>query len=139
MIFLSIEVSSEDRIKLARNGFDSERINCKKKLENISTTATAADLFNSNIKDRKGFKYKNSDNNCVFCEKTHASENWCEAASMSYDFKKNAVLKRGVCYICLRRGHMSHSCSSNVKCIICNKRHYAVLCSKLPLRSGLET
>ncbi|GFR19345.1 hypothetical protein TNCT_7491 [Trichonephila clavata] len=28
---------------------------------------------------------------------------------------------------------------SNVKCIICNKRHYAVLCSKLPLRSGLET
>ncbi|GFY78078.1 integrase catalytic domain-containing protein [Trichonephila inaurata madagascariensis] len=28
---------------------------------------------------------------------------------------------------------------SDVKCIICNKRHYAVLCSKLPLRSGLET
>ncbi|GFR22468.1 hypothetical protein TNCT_455991 [Trichonephila clavata] len=34
---------------------------------------------------------------------------------------------------------MNHSCRSNVKCIICNKRHYAVLCSKLPLRSGLET
>ncbi|GFX11539.1 integrase catalytic domain-containing protein [Trichonephila clavipes] len=34
---------------------------------------------------------------------------------------------------------MSHSCRSDVKCIICNKRHYAVLCSKLPLRSGLET
>ncbi|GFR07304.1 hypothetical protein TNCT_435391 [Trichonephila clavata] len=58
---------------------------------------------------------------------------------MSYDLKKNAVVKRGVCYICLRRGHMSHSCRSNVKCIICNKWHYAVLCSKLPLRSGLET
>ncbi|GFT18136.1 uncharacterized protein TNCV_183031 [Trichonephila clavipes] len=29
--------------------------------------------------------------------------------------------------------------TSDVKCIICNKRHYAVLCSKLPLRSGLET
>ncbi|GFY42518.1 uncharacterized protein TNIN_467641 [Trichonephila inaurata madagascariensis] len=28
---------------------------------------------------------------------------------------------------------------SDVKCIICNKKHYAVLCSKLPLRSGLET
>ncbi|GFY60970.1 integrase catalytic domain-containing protein [Trichonephila inaurata madagascariensis] len=28
---------------------------------------------------------------------------------------------------------------SDVKYIICNKRHYAVLCSKLPLRSGLET
>ncbi|GFV85032.1 integrase catalytic domain-containing protein [Trichonephila clavipes] len=34
---------------------------------------------------------------------------------------------------------MSHSCRSDVKCIICNKRHYAVLCSKLTLRSGLET
>ncbi|GFW07909.1 integrase catalytic domain-containing protein [Trichonephila clavipes] len=34
---------------------------------------------------------------------------------------------------------MSHSCRSDFKCIICNKRHYAVLCSKLPLRSGLET
>ncbi|GFY56752.1 PC4 domain-containing protein [Trichonephila inaurata madagascariensis] len=35
-----------------------------------------------------------------------------------------------------------HNCNrvrSDVKCIICNKRHYAVLCSKLPLRSGLET
>ncbi|GFX87419.1 integrase catalytic domain-containing protein [Trichonephila clavipes] len=34
---------------------------------------------------------------------------------------------------------MSHSCRSDVKCIICNKRHYAVLCSKLPLISDLET
>ncbi|GFY76727.1 hypothetical protein TNIN_336491 [Trichonephila inaurata madagascariensis] len=29
--------------------------------------------------------------------------------------------------------------SSDVKCIICNKRHYAVFCYKLPLRLGLET
>ncbi|GFY40914.1 integrase catalytic domain-containing protein [Trichonephila inaurata madagascariensis] len=139
MKFLSIEVSSEDRIKLARNSFDSEKFNYKKKLGNLSTTATAADLFNSDFKNRKDFKFKNSNDNCIFCEKTHASENCCEAASMLYDVKKNAVIKRGVCYICLKRGHMSHSCRSDVKCIICNKRHYAVLCSKLPLRSGLET
>ncbi|GFY47233.1 hypothetical protein TNIN_1241 [Trichonephila inaurata madagascariensis] len=55
---------------------------------------------------------------------------------MLYDVKKNAVIKRGVCYICLKGGHMACSCKSDVKC---NKRHYAVLCSKLPLRSGLET
>ncbi|GFV82360.1 integrase catalytic domain-containing protein [Trichonephila clavipes] len=47
MKFLSIEVSSEDRIKLARNSFDSEKSNYKNKLGNLSTTATAADLFNS--------------------------------------------------------------------------------------------
>ncbi|GFS51852.1 integrase catalytic domain-containing protein [Trichonephila inaurata madagascariensis] len=134
-----LQVSSEDRIKLARNSFDSEKFNYKKKLGNLSTTATAADLFNSNFKNRKDFKFKNSNDNCIFCEKTHASENCCEAASMLYDVKKNAVIKRGVYYICLKRGHMSHSCRSDVKCIICNKRHYAVLCSKLPLRSGLET
>ncbi|GFY41188.1 zinc finger CCHC domain-containing protein 13 [Trichonephila inaurata madagascariensis] len=134
-----LQVSSEDRIKLARNSFDSEKFNYKKKLGNLSTTATAADLFNSNFKNRKDFKFKNSNDNCIFCEKTHASENCCEAASMLYDVKKNAVIKRGVCYICLKRGHMSHSCRSDVKCIICIKRHYAVLCSKLPLRSGLET
>ncbi|GFW50045.1 DUF1758 domain-containing protein [Trichonephila clavipes] len=137
--FLSIEVSSEDRIKLARNSFDSKKSNYKNKLGNLSTTATAADLFNSNFKNRKDFKFKNNNNNCIFCEKTHASENCCEAASMLYEVKKNAVIKRGVCYICLKKGHMSHSCRSDVKCIICNKRHYAVLCSKLPLRSGLET
>ncbi|GFW48303.1 integrase catalytic domain-containing protein [Trichonephila clavipes] len=139
MKFLSIEVSSEDRIKLARNSFDSEKSNYKKKLGNLSTTATAADLFNSNFKNRKDIKFKNNNNNCIFCEKTHASENCCESASMLYEVKKNAVIKRGVCYICLKKGHMSHSCRSDVKCIICNKRHYAVLCSKLPLRSGLET
>ncbi|GFW57902.1 uncharacterized protein TNCV_1418491 [Trichonephila clavipes] len=139
MKFLSIEVSSEDRIKLARNSFDSKKSNYKNKLGNLSTTATAADLFNSNFKNRKDFKFKNNNNNCIFCEKAHASENCCEAASMLYEVKKNAVIKRGVCYICLKKGHMSHSCRSDVKCIICNKRHYAVLCSKLPLRSGLET
>ncbi|GFT00127.1 integrase catalytic domain-containing protein [Trichonephila clavipes] len=139
MKFLSIEVSSEDRIKLARNSFDSEKSNFKKKLGNLSTTAIAADLFNSNFKNRKDFKFKNNNNNCIFCEKTHASENCCEAASMLYEVKKNVVIKRGVCYICLKKGHMSHSCRSDVKCIICNKRHYAVLCSKLPLRSSLET
>ncbi|GFX02186.1 DUF5641 domain-containing protein [Trichonephila clavipes] len=47
MKFLSIDVSSEDRIKLARNSFDSEKSNYKKKLGNLSTTATAADLFNN--------------------------------------------------------------------------------------------
>ncbi|GFW62653.1 integrase catalytic domain-containing protein [Trichonephila clavipes] len=49
MKFLSIEVSSEDRIKLARNSFDYEKSNYKKKLGNLSTTATAADLFNRKI------------------------------------------------------------------------------------------
>ncbi|GFW78467.1 integrase catalytic domain-containing protein [Trichonephila clavipes] len=139
MKFLSLEVSSEDRIKLARNSFDSEKSNYKNKLGNLCTTATVADLFNSNFKNRKDFKFKNNNNNCIFCEKAHASENCCEAASMLYEVKKNAIIKRGLCYICLKKGHMSHSCRSDVKCIICNKRHYAVLCSKLPLRSGLET
>ncbi|GFV64454.1 integrase catalytic domain-containing protein [Trichonephila clavipes] len=139
MKFLSIEISSEDKIKLARNSFDSEQLNCKKKLRNFSTPATAVDLFYSNFKNRKDFKFKNSVNNCIYCEKTHASENCCEAASMLYGVKKSVVVKRGVCYISLKRGPMSHSCRSNVKCIKCNKRHYTVLCSKLPLRSGLET
>ncbi|GFW97587.1 uncharacterized protein TNCV_684571 [Trichonephila clavipes] len=95
MKFLSIEVSSEDRIKLARNSFDSEKSN-KKKLGNLSTTATAADLFNSNFKNRKDIKFKNNNNNCIFCEKTHTSENCCEAASMLYEVKKNAVIKRDI-------------------------------------------
>ncbi|GFW47826.1 DUF1758 domain-containing protein [Trichonephila clavipes] len=138
MKFLSIEVSSEDRIKLARNSFDSKKSNYKNKLGNLSTTATAADLFNSNFKNRKDFKFNNNNNNCIFCEKAHASENCCEAASMLYEVKKNAIIKRGVLYL-FKKGHMSPSCRSDVKCIICNKRHYAVLCSKLPLRSGLET
>ncbi|GFW13464.1 DUF1758 domain-containing protein [Trichonephila clavipes] len=102
MKFLSIEVSSEDRMKLARNSFDYEKFNYKKKLGNLSTSA---DMFNSNFKNRKDFKFKNSGNNCIFCEKTHASENCCEATSMLYD-KKNAVIQRGMCYICLKRGHI---------------------------------
>ncbi|GFS64274.1 integrase catalytic domain-containing protein [Trichonephila clavipes] len=104
MKFLSIEVSSEDRIKLAKNSFDSKKSNYKNKLGNLSTTATSADLFNSNFKNRKGFKFNN--NNCIFCEKTHASENCWEAASMLYEVKKNAIIKRGVCYICLKKGHI---------------------------------
>ncbi|GFW09899.1 integrase catalytic domain-containing protein [Trichonephila clavipes] len=52
MKFLSIEVSSEDRIKLARNSFDSKKSNYKNKLGNLSTTATAADLFNNPVETK---------------------------------------------------------------------------------------
>ncbi|GFX51706.1 DUF1758 domain-containing protein [Trichonephila clavipes] len=106
MKFLSTEVSSEDRIKLASNSFDSEKFNYKKKLGNLSTTTTAADLFNSNFKNRKDFKFKNSDDNCIFFEKMHASEKLLRRSFCYMMLKKNAVIKRGVCYICLKRGHI---------------------------------
>lgn len=139
MKFLSIEVASEDRIKLARTNFGSETFNSKKKYSNAnSNAATATDLFNANIKEKKDFKFKNVDN-CLFCDKLHMSENCGEAASMTYDYKKNAVIKKNACLICLKRGHIANSCRSKVRCIICNKRHLAVFCTKLPMRSASET
>ncbi|GBM08089.1 hypothetical protein AVEN_123001-1 [Araneus ventricosus] len=50
---------------------------------------------------------------------------------MTREEKKTAVLRKGLCLVCLRNGHMAKKCHSNVRCVLCLKRHYAILCPEL--------
>ncbi|GBM79129.1 hypothetical protein AVEN_256244-1 [Araneus ventricosus] len=51
---------------------------------------------------------------------------------MTREERKTAVLQKGHCLVCLKNGCMAKKCHSNVLCVICLKRHCAILCPELP-------
>ncbi|GFR28639.1 transposable element Tc1 transposase [Trichonephila clavata] len=50
---------------------------------------------------------------------------------MNYEDRKSQVMRKRCCLVSLKPGHMAKKCHSNVKCLICEKRHYALLCPDL--------
>ncbi|GFQ96590.1 transposable element Tc1 transposase [Trichonephila clavata] len=50
---------------------------------------------------------------------------------MNYEDRKSQVMPKRCCPVCLKPGHMAKKCHSNVKCLICERRHYALLCPDL--------
>ncbi|GIY01727.1 transposable element Tc1 transposase [Caerostris extrusa] len=54
---------------------------------------------------------------------------------MNYDDRKKQVMHKRCCLFCLKPGHMAKKCHSNVGCLICERRHYVLLCPDL--RKGI--
>lgn len=128
--FLKNEVLSEERIILARSSFCYDKI--KKPLKtNISDIPTCSDLY-SGDKHRYKPTFKTFEDLCLFCNKGHLTDKCFKANTLSYEDKKNLVMKRGACLICLRKGHISKFCKARVKCLICNRRHLMVMCQQIP-------
>ncbi|GIY49126.1 transposable element Tc1 transposase [Caerostris darwini] len=56
---------------------------------------------------------------------------------MNYDDRKKQVMPKRCCFVCLKSGHMTKKRHSNVRCLICERRHYALLCPGL--RKGINS
>ncbi|CAL1293989.1 unnamed protein product [Larinioides sclopetarius] len=76
-------------------------------------------------------------NNCVFCDRSHPSQDCQKISNMNYEDKKEQVMRKRCCLVCLKPGHMAKKCHSSVKCLICERRHYALLCPDL--RKGISS
>ena len=64
---------------------------------------------------------------CCFCQQNHPSQN-CQAVT-GINSRREVLRKTGRCYICLRKGHVSHSCHSRIECLNCRGRHHVAICS----------
>ena len=64
---------------------------------------------------------------CCFCQQNHPSQN-CQAVT-GIDSRREVLRKTGRCYICLRKGHVSRTCRSRIKCLTCHGRHHVAICS----------
>ncbi|XP_058828108.1 uncharacterized protein LOC131688002 [Topomyia yanbarensis] len=69
---------------------------------------------------------------CVFCEKAHFNHQCEELLKLSATDRNAKAKQAGVCYNCLRKGHMTAKCSSKHSCRDCNKRHHTVLHIDIP-------
>lgn len=50
---------------------------------------------------------------------------------MSEEEKRKALRDGKRCFVCFREGHGSRTCKANISCILCDKRHHVIMCSRL--------
>ena len=63
---------------------------------------------------------------CAYCLGEHSHEDCKKITEVTE--RKQLIRKYGRCFICLKKGHISKNCSSNVNCSACGKRHYRSIC-----------
>ncbi|GFT59125.1 DUF1758 domain-containing protein [Trichonephila clavipes] len=126
IIFFKTEIEGEERIRLAKTDF-APKVRYNERKEKISRSyATATDLFSGGVE-----KMKKMDN-CIFCDKRHESKECYHAKKLGFEQKQEILKNKRCCFTCLKFGHQSKVCKSNVQCLLCNKRHWALMCPELP-------
>ncbi|UYV83340.1 hypothetical protein LAZ67_23000632 [Cordylochernes scorpioides] len=131
MEFLKHEVEGSERMRLARQPFSSSypsQFNRDKPPKPKTSVATAASLVVADGKSNNAYK-------CVFCDGKHLSEQCSKAMSMSLEERRKIIQEKQCCYSCLKPGHFSKYCRNVVKCVICSKKHRAILC---PVSKGSQ-
>ncbi|GIX94843.1 transposable element Tc1 transposase [Caerostris darwini] len=55
---------------------------------------------------------------------------------MNYNYRKEQIMRKRCCLVCLKPGHMAKKCQRNVRWLICERRYYVLLCPDL--RKGIS-
>jgi len=123
MLFLRVEVESEARVKIAKDGFGREnRIPTTREKRDVEGVPTANELYSGS-----GQKMK-----CIFCGKPgHQSQDCFKAQTLDYEERCKRARERKVCLACLSPGHFSKACKTDLKCQKCGKRHCSLMCKEL--------
>ena len=66
---------------------------------------------------------------CEYCDQAHPSSQ-CRVV-VDVKLRKGMLTKAGCCFLCLKRGHLSKTCHSSVKCSSCQRRHHSSICENL--------
>ncbi|CAH8599139.1 unnamed protein product [Schistosoma guineensis] len=66
---------------------------------------------------------------CEICVGDHEATDCPRLAKMNVKERRQEVRKRGLCYLCLRKGHIAMTCNSGIKCDVenCKVRHNSLL------------
>ncbi|XP_054720641.1 uncharacterized protein LOC129230265 [Uloborus diversus] len=91
--------------------------------------STASELLNET-------KFKGG--KCFFCEEDkHLLRDCKEFKMKQMSQKRDFLMKLGCCFICFNKGHLANKCRSVIKCRICSRRHYEMMCPDIK-RSGIR-
>jgi hypothetical protein len=65
---------------------------------------------------------------CIYCDKdNHQLERCKSLQSKSLQEKKDFITKKGLCFGCLRNGHLAKDCKKRLECHVCKKTHPTVM------------
>ena len=73
---------------------------------------------------------------CTFCQNSHASNSCTKVTDPQVRLK--LIKEKGKCFVCLKSGHISRMCQSNIKCFQCQKRHHVALCGAFGKNSSVS-
>lgn len=121
--FLRSEVRGEVQRKLARSGFVTDSGNRKeKKLKNESQTRSVPTAFGLFAGETVG---------CLFCSKRHAPQDCIKAMNMILAERRQKVKEKSHCFSCLKPNHTAKNCKTPVRCVVCGKGHYGLMCNEV--------
>ena len=120
MQFLQLEVESSERLRNVRALVDNGQMRDD---QNFTISALVRNTQGKNV---------NETIKCLFRTKSHASQDCFKAQEMKLEEKQRIIREKRVCFSCLKPNHNSKNCKSFVKCAICKKKHFVILCPQLP-------
>lgn len=132
MQFLRGEVESEEQRSLARSSF-TDSVEKKKVVDKGKK---------QNNKDKRSTDYPTAYglaagqiSGCIFCNKAHASQDCVGAQKLTLSQRKEKVKEKNYCFVCLKPNHTAKNCKVYVKCVVCGKRHYTLMCNEIEKRN----
>ena len=69
---------------------------------------------------------------CCYCNRSHTPKR-CDQVS-NLEERKQALMKSGRCFVCLRKGHLGRQYRSKLCCVVCGGRHHSSICAQSPPR-----
>ena len=72
--------------------------------------------------------------NCPLCDKTHALDKCHEFKKKKLEDRREFIKAKGLCFGCLKSGHLSVSCQSRLTCEECNTPHPTLLHNSQPAK-----
>ncbi|GFT86341.1 transposon Tf2-6 polyprotein [Nephila pilipes] len=118
--FLKSEVQSEEKIKSSRSEILPYERECKHLAKSQNTLPAAAELFIQESKDTY-----------AFCFKVHANRFCKRTFFIPLEEKIAIIKKKGLCLVCLAKGHLASRCRSQITCELCSKRHLKFMCPNI--------
>ncbi|GFW79681.1 DUF1758 domain-containing protein [Trichonephila clavipes] len=113
-------MQSEEKIKLSRSNIFPYQRECKQLAESQRSLPSANELFINEPNEI-----------CVLCLKNHPVR-FCKRAFFIPLEEKIAIIKRkGLCQICLAKGHLASRCRSQITCQLYSKRHVKFMCPNI--------
>ncbi|KAF6212081.1 hypothetical protein GE061_012601 [Apolygus lucorum] len=141
MQFIKAEVESDERIQLATSftlgEYKEKPISKANKLDKfkepkVEESPTAANILS--LDDKSSYR-----TSCIFCDKEHQSQDCLKAQSWPLSERKDLVTRKRACFCCLRKNHRAQDCRARVKCVVCSRKHYPILCpGKVDQKGGQE-
>jgi len=126
MEFLRREVKGEERIKMIQGGvgevFGAGQLTSSRRRLNTGHTREIPTAQSLHV---------DSNPCCVFCGKRgHNSQDCWSASSLSVEERSKRVRDGKLCFACLKPGHQVRKCKALIKCVVCQKKHYPIMCNQ---------